>query len=43
VNQPVLWTVLLGGVAAVDGAPFAQTLLSQPLVTATILGAVWGN
>lgn len=42
-NQAVLWTVLLGGVAAVDAAPFAQTLLSQPLVTATVLGAVWGN
>lgn len=38
---PVLVTVLLGGVAALDAAPIAQTLLSQPLVTATFLGWVW--
>ncbi len=40
---PLLTTVLLGGVAALDATPLAQTLLSQPLVTATILGLVWGD
>jgi mannose/fructose/N-acetylgalactosamine-specific phosphotransferase system component IIC len=39
----LLVTFLLGGIAALDATPVAQTLLSQPLVTATILGAVWGN
>ena len=39
----VLATVLLGGVAVLDATPVAQTLLSQPLVTATLLGAVWGD
>ena len=34
---------LLGGVAALDATPVAQTLLSQPLFTATVLGALWGN
>ncbi len=36
-------TVLIGGVAALDATPFAQTLLSQPLVTATLLGWVWND
>jgi mannose/fructose/N-acetylgalactosamine-specific phosphotransferase system component IIC len=36
-------TVLLGGVAALDATPVAQTLLSQPLVTATLLGWIWGD
>jgi len=36
-------TILLGGIAALDATPVAQTLLSQPLVTATLLGAVWGE
>ncbi|MBI5169054.1 MAG: PTS sugar transporter subunit IIC [Candidatus Eisenbacteria bacterium] len=36
-------TVLLGGVAALDATPVAQTLLSQPLVTATILGWLWND
>lgn len=36
-------TVLLGGIAALDGTPVAQTLLSQPLVTASILGVLWGD
>lgn len=36
-------TVLLGGVAALDATPLAQTLLSQPLVTATLLGWVWND
>lgn len=39
----LLLTVLLGGVAALDATPVAQTLLSQPLVTATLLGALWGD
>jgi len=39
----LLVTFLLGGIAAVDATPVAQTLLSQPLVTATILGAMWRN
>lgn len=38
-----LLTVLLGGLAALDATPVAQTLLSQPLVTATLLGALWGD
>lgn len=42
-NLQVLATVLLGGVAALDAVPVAQVLLSQPLVTATLLGAVWGQ
>ncbi len=36
-------TLLAGGLAALDATPVAQTLASQPLVTATILGAVWGD
>lgn len=36
-------SVLIGGVAALDATPVAQTLLSQPLVTATALGALWGD
>jgi mannose/fructose/N-acetylgalactosamine-specific phosphotransferase system component IIC len=43
VTWPVLATVLLGGVAALDAVGVAQTMLSQPLVTATLLGAVWGD
>jgi mannose/fructose/N-acetylgalactosamine-specific phosphotransferase system component IIC len=43
VNGHVLATVLLGGVAALDATPVAQTMLSQPLVTATLLGAIWGD
>ena len=39
----MLATFLLGGIAALDATPVAQTLLSQPLVTATLLGALWGN
>jgi mannose/fructose/N-acetylgalactosamine-specific phosphotransferase system component IIC len=37
----VLGTILLGGIAALDATPVAQTLLSQPLVTATVLGFLW--
>ena len=36
-------TIALGGLAALDATPVAQTLLSQPLVTATALGALWGD
>lgn len=42
-NTPVLGTLLAGGLAALDATPLAQTLLSQPLVTATVLGIVWGD
>lgn len=42
-SAPWLWTVLLGGVAALDATPVGQTLLSQPLVTATALGLLWGD
>ena len=38
-----LVTLLLGGIAALDATPVAQTLLSQPLVTGTLLAAVWGD
>lgn len=40
---PAALTALLGGVAALDATPVAQTLLSQPLVTASILGWLWGD
>jgi PTS system mannose-specific IIC component len=43
VNAVYLGTVLLGGVAALDATPVGQTMLSQPLVTATILGLWWGD
>jgi mannose/fructose/N-acetylgalactosamine-specific phosphotransferase system component IIC len=43
VKLVALGTVLLGGVAALDATPVAQTLLSQPLVTATLLGWWWGD
>lgn len=36
-------TIVVGGLAALDGTPVAQTLASQPLVTATLLGALWGD
>jgi mannose/fructose/N-acetylgalactosamine-specific phosphotransferase system component IIC len=39
----LLATILLGGIAALDATPIAQTLLSQPLVTATLLGWWWGD
>ena len=42
-STPLVWTWLLGGIAALDATPVAQTLLSQPLVTATLLGWVWGD
>jgi PTS system mannose-specific IIC component len=43
VTGRILATMLLGGVAALDATPVAQTLLSQPLVTASILGVLWGH
>jgi mannose/fructose/N-acetylgalactosamine-specific phosphotransferase system component IIC len=43
VTRAHLFTILLGGLAALDATPFAQTLFSQPLVTATLLGIVWGD
>jgi mannose/fructose/N-acetylgalactosamine-specific phosphotransferase system component IIC len=43
VNLSYLLTILLGGVAALDATPVAQTMLSQPLITATLLGLVWGD
>lgn len=42
-NVSVLGTVVLGGIAALDATPLAQTLLSQPLVTAAVLGWLWGD
>ena len=39
-----LWvTLALGGIAALDATPVAQTMLSQPLITSTILGLVWND
>ncbi len=40
---PLLGTLLAGGLAALDATPVAQTLASQPLVTATLLGMLWGD
>ncbi len=39
----LLLTLLLGGLATLDATPVAQTLLSQPLVTSTLLGLLWGD
>jgi mannose/fructose/N-acetylgalactosamine-specific phosphotransferase system component IIC len=43
VNLSYLITVLVGGLAAIDAVPVAQTMISQPLVISTILGLVWGD
>jgi len=43
VTGRILATVLLGGVAALDATPVAQTLFSQPLVTSSVLGVLWGH
>jgi len=43
VNLPLFATLLLAGIAALDATPVAQTLLSQPLVSAALLGALWGD
>ena len=42
-SLPLLGTLLLAGIAALDATPVAQTLLSQPLVSAALLGALWGD
>ena len=42
-NRMLLFTFLLGGLAAVDATPVAQTLFSQPLVTSSLLGWWWGD
>ncbi len=42
-NAAVLATVGLGGVAALDAVPVGQTMLSQPIVTASLLGLLWGD
>lgn len=42
-NPKVLLTLVVGGAAALDATPVAQTLLSQPLVTSWMLGAIWGD
>ena len=42
-NLVYLGTILLGGVAALDATPVGQTMLSQPLATATILGLLWND
>jgi hypothetical protein len=39
----ILGTLLWGGVAALDATPVGQTMVSQPLVTAAVLGALWGD
>jgi mannose/fructose/N-acetylgalactosamine-specific phosphotransferase system component IIC len=39
----VFATLLVGGIAALDATPVGQTMLSQPLVTAAALGALWGD
>jgi mannose/fructose/N-acetylgalactosamine-specific phosphotransferase system component IIC len=41
--NPIFATLVLGGVSALDATPVAQTLLFQPLVTATLLGLAWGD
>jgi mannose/fructose/N-acetylgalactosamine-specific phosphotransferase system component IIC len=43
VSLQVFATLLLGGLAVLDATPIAQTMFSQPLVTATLLGAIWGE
>ena len=40
---PILGTLALGGIAALDAVPVAQAMLSAPLVTATILGLMWND
>jgi len=43
VSLEIAAALLLAGIAALDATPVAQTLLSQPLVTASVLGALWGD
>ncbi len=42
-NPALFGTLALAGVVALDAAPVAQTLLFQPLVTATLVGLMWGD
>ncbi len=39
----LLGTIAMGGIAALDATPVAQTMLSQPLVTGVLLGWMWGD
>ena len=39
----IVGALALAGIAALDATPVGQTLLSQPLVTASVLGALWGD
>jgi mannose/fructose/N-acetylgalactosamine-specific phosphotransferase system component IIC len=43
VTGPLLGTLAVAAVAAADTVALAQTFLSQPLVTATVLGWLWGD
>ncbi len=40
-SQELLGTLLVAGLAAVDTVPLGQWMISQPLVTAVLLGALW--
>lgn len=42
-HSRLVLTLLLAGIAALDATPAAQTLLSQPLVMASLLGTLWGD
>ena len=42
-NAALLATLALGGLAALDATPVAQTLLAQPLVTGVLLGLQIGR
>lgn len=42
-NPQVLLTLALAGLAALDATPIAQTLMSQPLITASLVGLAWGQ
>lgn len=39
----VLWVSLVGGGLALDGTSFGQTMVSRPLVAATVTGALAGS
>lgn len=39
----VAGTLLAGAIASLDATPVGQTLISQPLVTAAVLGVLWGD
>lgn len=39
----IVLTLLLAGVVMLDATPAGQTLFSQPLVTASLIGLLWGN